>query len=271
MIITIVTPVLNGGLYFRECIESVKGAATSQIAVEHLIIDGGSTDGSVELAEAAGLRVLKEHSIGLTGRMNIGNRAAKGGLIGFLGADDVLLPGAAEAVVEAYRRSGRRWLVGGLRWIGPSGQSLGNFRAAPHWMTWRIHAACDFTPISPLAAYMSQEFFLEYGGYDERYEVAPEFDLFARALRRERFERIDRPLACWRRHGQNNSVVHRDGLLREGHAVRESFGMRDDFTRSLLSYAMKAWFHLSNPGWCAGKMSERVRLRLGMAQVAYYR
>jgi hypothetical protein len=194
---------------------------------------------------------------------NIEFQAAMRELIGFPSADDVLLPGDAE------RRSSRRWLAGGDRWIGSSGQSLGNFQAAPHGMTWRMRAACDFTPISPLAAYIYQEFFLEYGGDDERYEVAPKFSLFARPLRRERFERIDGPTACSRSHGQNNSVVHRDDLVSEGYTVRESFVTRNDFTRSLLSYTMKAWFHLSNPGCCTGKMSDKVRLRLEMAQVAY--
>ena len=93
----------------------------------------------------------------------------------------------------------------------------------------------------------------------------------SRAIRRERFECIDRPLACGRRHDQNDRVVHRDSFLREGHAVRQSFGMRNDFTRSLLSYAMKALFHLSNSGCCAGKMIERARFRLGLAQVYSYR
>ena len=270
MIVTIVTPVLNGGSYFRECIGSVKEAAKSQIVIEHLIIEGGSTDGSVEIAGAAGLQVLKKPETGLTGRLNVGYRAAKGELIGFLGADDLLLPGAIEAVVEAYRRSGRRWVVGGVRWIGPNGQSLGEFRAPPLWMTWRVHAACDCTPIPHIATYMNREFFLQCGGFDERYEVTPEFDLFARALHREPFSRIKRPLACWRRHGQNNSAVHRDGLLKDAQAVRESFGLANGFNRFLFSYMIKAWCHLSNPGWSARKMIERTRVRLGIAQVSYY-
>ena len=82
MIVSIVTPVLNGGYYFRECIGSVKAVTPSGISVEHLVVDGGSADGSVEFAEAHGLRVLREKETGLTGRMNIGYRAAQG-VVGF--------------------------------------------------------------------------------------------------------------------------------------------------------------------------------------------
>ena len=135
MIVPIITPVLNDGSYVRECIESVKGATTSQIGVEHPIIDGGSTDGSVELAEAAGLRVLKE-------RTNIGFQAAKGELI----AHGILVPSVIDSVVETDGPSGRRWPIGCVCCIAPSGQSLGNFRVAPHRTTWRIHAAYACTP-----------------------------------------------------------------------------------------------------------------------------
>jgi glycosyltransferase involved in cell wall biosynthesis len=267
MIVSIVTPVLNGGRYFRDCIESVKAETPSGILVEHLIIDGGSADGSVELAEALGLRVLRKNETGFTWRLNLGFRAAKGELIGFLGADDVLLAGAVEAVVEAYRRSRRRWLVGGHRWISADGQSLGDLRAPPRWMTLAAYAALDWPVISPLATYMNREFFLQLGGYDERYRVAQDFELYARALHREPFERVARLLACARKHGQNYSEIHKECGVHEVRAIRESLGLRNGFNWSLNRYAMKAWFNLTNPKWCARKLVDRARLRSGMAQV----
>jgi glycosyltransferase involved in cell wall biosynthesis len=254
MIVSIVTPVLNGGPHLRVCIESVKAEITSGISVEHLLVDGGSTDGSIELAEAHGLRVLKEVDTDLTVRLNLGYRAAQGNLIGFLGADDILLPGAVKAVVEAYLRSRRRWLVGDHRWITADGQNLGVFRAPPCWMTLRTYTALDWTVISPLSTYMRRDFFLELGGYDERFRVAADFELFARALHREPFERVARPLACARRHGQNYSAIHKERALYEVQAIRLSLGFKNGFSRSLYRYAAKSWFNLSNPKWCVGKL-----------------
>jgi glycosyltransferase involved in cell wall biosynthesis len=265
MIVSIVTAVLNGGDDLRACIESVRAETPPGILVEHLIVDGGSTDGSAELAAAHGVRVLREPKVGLTGRMNIGYRAAKGELIGWLGADDVLLPGAVAAVVKAYRRRARRWVVGGIRWIAADGHSLGEVRAPPRWMTAAAHVALDWNVISPLATYMNRDFFRQLGGYDERYVVAADFHLFARALQQEPFERVARPLASWRRHRRNHSVANKDLATHEAHAIRQSLGLSDDPGRPLRRCAMKAWFNLRNPGWCGRKLIERARLQRGMA------
>jgi glycosyltransferase involved in cell wall biosynthesis len=268
MTITIVTTVLNGGDYLRECIESVKAETLRGIPVEHLIVDGGSTDGSAELAAAHGVRVLREPKIGLTGRMNIGYRAAKGELVGFLGADDMLLPGAVEAVFKAYRRRGRRWVVGGIRWIAADGHGLGELRAPPQWMTAAAYVAPDWNVISHLATYISQDFFSQVGGFDERYDVAADFHLFARALREEPFERVSRPLAYCRRHGRNHCFVHKDLAAYEASAIRQSLGLSDDPGRPLRRCALRAWVNLRNPGWCGHKLIERARLQMGIASQA---
>ena len=265
MNITIVTTVLNGAEYLRACIESVKAETSFGVPVEHLIVDGGSTDGSAEIAAAYGLRVLREPKVGLMGRANIGYRAAKGDLIGFLGADDMLLPGAMETVVEAYRRNGRRWVVGGTRWIDADGRSLGEFRAPPQWMSVAAYVAPNWNVICHLATYFHRDFFLQLGGFDERYAVLADFHLFARALQQEPFERVARPLAYGRRHSGQFSVVHKDSADREVPVIRQSLGLSEDFGRPLRRCALRAWVNLRNPNWCRHKLTQRARLQLGIS------
>jgi hypothetical protein len=112
---------------------------------------------------------------------------------------------------------------------------------------------------------MNREFFSQLGGYDEHYQVAADFHLFARALQQEPFERVARPLACWRRHQRNYSFVRKDLAAREALAIRGSLGLSDDPGRPLRRCAMKAWLNLRNPSWCGCKVVERVRLQLATA------
>jgi glycosyltransferase involved in cell wall biosynthesis len=101
MKVSVVTPTLNGVEYLRECIESSHASARNGIEVEHMIVDAGSTDGTVELARSLGATVLQGKDRGIFDAINKGSFAASGELLGFLGADDVLLPGGLEAVVAA--------------------------------------------------------------------------------------------------------------------------------------------------------------------------
>ena len=169
MIVTIVTPTLNAVDYFRECIESVQASAASDIEIEHVIVDGGSTDGTVELAEACGLRIMTGKDRGIFDAINKGSFSSRGDLLGFLGADDVMLPGGIRAVVDAYRTSGCRWVVGGIHWIDERGRGLGGLSAPPAWMTPRMLTCLGWNPIMHMGTYFSREFFIELEGFDIEY------------------------------------------------------------------------------------------------------
>jgi glycosyltransferase involved in cell wall biosynthesis len=99
--VSVITPCLNPGDRLVRCLDSV--AAQTYGDVEHIIVDGGSTDGAVELARSRGLRVISEPDRGQTDAINKGFRLARGDLLSWLNADDLLVPGAIEAVVEVLR------------------------------------------------------------------------------------------------------------------------------------------------------------------------
>ncbi|GAB3568204.1 glycosyltransferase family 2 protein [Spirosoma luteolum] len=89
MTISIITVVYNGAAYIKDCIESVLGQTYTDI--EYIIIDGGSTDGTVELVQAYGDRIsrfVSEPDRGLYDAMNKGVGLATGEVVGVLNADD---------------------------------------------------------------------------------------------------------------------------------------------------------------------------------------
>ena len=113
-----------------ECIESVKIQRSENVDVEHMIVDRGSTDGTLEFARRRGCTVMTGKDDRIFDAINKDSFAAQGELLGFLGCDDILLPGALEQVVQTYEPSGRRWVVVGIRWLDGRGTPRGD-RAAP--------------------------------------------------------------------------------------------------------------------------------------------
>lgn len=94
---SIITPSLNGARFLAEMVESVEGGA--EVAVEHLVIDGGSTDGTRDiLARYRHVRLVEEADDGSHDAMNRGLSLAQGEIIGFINTDDRYAPGILAAV-----------------------------------------------------------------------------------------------------------------------------------------------------------------------------
>lgn len=100
---SILTPTLNRRAMVAEAAESV--AAQGWPALEHIVADGGSSDGTREwLAGRAGVRVLPGGDEGIYDGLNKAVAAAEGDIIGWLNSDDCYAPGAFAAVSAAFAR-----------------------------------------------------------------------------------------------------------------------------------------------------------------------
>jgi glycosyltransferase involved in cell wall biosynthesis len=270
MIVTVVTPTLNARQYLSECIKSAKKNNSRIVEVEHIIVDGGSTDGTVELARQHGLRVLTGKDKGIFDAINKGSLASSGELLGFLGADDVLLDGALDAVVRAYRESGKRWVVGGIRWIDGNGTGMGGLAAPPSWMTRRMHVCLGWNPIMHMSTYLSRDLFIELGGFDIEYRDSGDYDMFARALSLAPFRRIARPVACFRQTGFNNSITNLARMRAENARICAKFGPTSQFERQLWRGVLRGWFNGRNPAWLLSKIAVHSRIRLGFQQKVHF-
>ena len=107
--ISVVIPTLNEAMNLPGTLTAVRGAADG-VACEIIVVDGGSTDGTVGLAQAAGCLVVRSPRAGRAVQMNAGAVRARGDLFLFLHADTLLPCGALAAVVTACARPG---VVGG--------------------------------------------------------------------------------------------------------------------------------------------------------------
>jgi glycosyltransferase involved in cell wall biosynthesis len=118
--VSIVTVVRNGAGTLPHALESVLGQQCP--GLEYLVIDGGSTDGTVEFLRASEDRIdfwISEPDAGISDAFNKGIALARGEFIGLLNSDDWYEPDAVAAAVEQLRVSGADIACGGLQyWEG---------------------------------------------------------------------------------------------------------------------------------------------------------
>jgi len=130
MKVTIITVAFNSASTIGDTLASV--ASQTHPDIEHLVIDGNSTDATMDIVRRHGARVAKalsEPDRGIYDAMNKGLAMATGDLVGFLNADDVLNgPGAVAALVEAAS-PGRDMVYADLVYV--RADDLG--RVVRHW------------------------------------------------------------------------------------------------------------------------------------------
>ncbi|MFH2069169.1 MAG: glycosyltransferase family 2 protein [Candidatus Omnitrophota bacterium] len=113
-LVSVVTVCLNSEKYLEQTIESVIGQTYQNI--EYIIIDGGSTDGTLDIIKRHRDRVaywVSEPDQGLYDAMNKGIARAKGKLVGILNSDDYYQPNAVEVIVKEFRKDNEAGVFSG--------------------------------------------------------------------------------------------------------------------------------------------------------------
>ena len=123
--ITIITPSFNQGRFIERTITSVLDQRYEKL--EYFVVDGGSTDGSVEIIRRHEDNLdwwVSEPDAGQTEAINKGLRRATGDIIAFINSDDHYLPGTFQRVVDLFDRTGARWIVGACRYEFEDGRLM---------------------------------------------------------------------------------------------------------------------------------------------------
>src|SRR3990170_4694541 len=132
MLVSVVTPSLNQAQYLEAAIVSVLEQDYAHI--EYLVIDGGSSDGSLEIIQRYAGRLnswVSEPDTGQTDAINKGFARTSGEVMAYLNSDDLLRPGAIREAVgyfEAHPEVGM--VYGDVDYIDETGQVIGKFPAA---------------------------------------------------------------------------------------------------------------------------------------------
>lgn len=182
MKVTVITAVRNAESAIGATLDSV--AAQTLPDVEHIVVDGASTDRTLETVRRHGARVsrvLSEPDRGVYDAYNKGLALATGDVVGFLNAGDVYASDSVlERVVRELRSPGTRAVFGDVLIVDPAERS----RVLRHYRSGRFtpsRLAYGISPAHP-TLYMDRDVYRRFGGYDPSYVIAGDFELCVRVF-----------------------------------------------------------------------------------------
>ena len=221
---SIVTATLNRAALLREAIASVEGQGRED--VEHLIIDGGSSDGTREmLAAHPRLRVVSEPDRGLYDAFNKGLALASGDIVHFLNSDDLLVPGALAAVDAAFADERVDVVTGAVDFFerAPDGNER-VLRRVESGLVLELSLRRMLRGVSVFnARFFRRSFALRVGPFDLAYRIAADRDFLVRAaLARPRSIVVPQMVYRYRSHAGSLTVHESDrnaALIRSEHVA----------------------------------------------------
>lgn len=180
MRLSVIVPSYNQGRFLAECI----GSVVRQLEPEDelLVVDGGSTDESVEVIRKFERRITRwvsERDRGQAHAVNKGVGWATGDIIVWINSDDALMPGALDALRETWQ-PGSGLVIFDAVWIDETCTRATVF-PAPRRLSLDLFAD-GVMPINQPCTILSREDFRRLGGLDESLHFALDYDLFVRAL-----------------------------------------------------------------------------------------
>jgi hypothetical protein len=225
-LVSVVIAAYNGDRFLAETLDSV--LAQDHDAVEVIVVDDGSTDGTPDiLARYAGrLTVIRQENRGVSAARNRGAELATGELIAFLDQDDVWETGLLSAQVHDLERHSDSALVYADSWvIDATGTVRGRRSSYLNYVEGHIFDQLlqrgNFIPIE--TSVMRLSVFRELGGFNESLRYLEDFDLFLRLARRHRISCQSAVLARYRVHDRNLSH-QREALLSEWIPILDALG-----------------------------------------------
>jgi GT2 family glycosyltransferase len=208
--ITIVTASMNSERTIAATLRSVSSQDYAG-ELEHVVVDGGSTDGTLEIVRAAGLRFVSEPDRGLTHALNKGIAMARGEVVGSLNSDDSYLPGALERVGAAFAAHPEvEWVTGRCPIVDDHGQEIrrGVTRYKEAFLrrhSFSLHLIHNY--VSAPATFARRSALQAVGGYDERFRYSADYDMWLKLGRRGDPLVLDVALATFRMAGASLSLT----------------------------------------------------------------
>lgn len=208
-LVSIVTPSYNQAKYLEATIQSVLGQTYPNI--EYIVIDGGSTDGSLEIIHKYQDKIaywVSEPDEGQTDAINKGFAKASGKIIAWLNSDDTYEPEAVAGAVAYLQAHPEVGLVyGDANFIDEKGKYMGRFPAA---QTSYQRLRRGYVHVPQQAAFWRADLWRQVGPLDPTIYFAMDYDLWLRLAKVSQIKYLPHTWANFRLHGDSKTIKDDD-------------------------------------------------------------
>jgi glycosyltransferase involved in cell wall biosynthesis len=209
MLVSIVTPSYNQSQYIEETIRSVLSQDYPEI--EYIIIDGGSTDGTVDIIKRYEHQLsfwVSERDQGQTEAINKGFARAKGDVFAWINSDDTYEPGAVSAAIKYLQEHPDVGMVyGDCNFINNGGKVIGQFDAA---QTNYHLIRRGYVHIPQQTMFFRADLWNQVGPLDPSFYFAMDYDLWTRISARSKIKYVPQTWANFRLHTSGKTILADD-------------------------------------------------------------
>jgi GT2 family glycosyltransferase len=227
-LVSIVTPTLNRADSIEDVLASV--AAQTYNSIEHIVVDGGSTDGTIETIERFSrtarrpIRWISQPDTGMYDAINKGLRIARGDVLGYLNSDDLYFPWSVETAVQGLQE-GSDLVFGDVAILTKTGQQTA-FRPQ-FYRRFGARHSLHHLRLAQATVFWTRDAMQRTGSFNQDLRFLGDVEYWARAgLAGLRFRRLDEVLALVVEHGATLSVRHADGVRNELAWIQQSLSDR---------------------------------------------
>ena len=234
-LVSIITVVYNGEAFIEQSIKSVLEQTYTNI--EYIIIDGASTDGTINIIKKYETKIsifISEKDSGIYNAMNKGLALAKGEIIGILNADDYYYPETIQLIVNQFEQSNADVVYGNLMKLRSIENKDYFKQVAPN-----ISLMEKTMPIFHPATFVKKELYEKIGTFNEKYKLSADYDFIYRAYKADAiFEYIPQPLTVFRIDGATNTSCK---SYKEGYQILKSYNspFANDMKRLIIKCKIK--------------------------------
>jgi len=225
VLVSIVTPSFQQG----EFIERTLASVARQEGVEHIVMDGGSTDGTAAVLRRWRDRIAYTSGPdgGQTEAINTGLARSAGEILAYLNSDDIYYDGAIAAVVQAFRDHPEADVVYGDADIIDADDCVLRSYPTEEWSLERLKLVCF---LCQPAVFFRRRVFEQCGPFDARFDHCMDYEYWLRlAMRGRKFVHIPVKLAASRAHARTKTMsVPRRVHTEINDMLKERFGRIPD-------------------------------------------